>query len=630
MATLAGMSGIDTLAMVWELHAYLPLWIGKIYQFGEKSIGIRLGGEHTKYLFFIEAGRRAHVVGAFPPAPKNPTGFAMLLRKHLEGGKVLSIGQFGIERILYLDVGKRGQAFRLIVELFDEGNVILCREDSTIIMPLWHHRFRDREVVRDAVYVRTGHDCTELSPEEFSTLLKGSTKELVKVLAVECRLGGAYGEEVCRMADVEKNLPAQKADAERIISAIQLLLSRVTTQQTPVITASGCWPIILDEEIPLQIFASYHQALDVYYPREEPAKAEQKARMNREESIRARQVRAVAGFEEKMEGIQRRIDALYAHYQLVEDILRTLRDACTQHSWQEIARRLRESGNEYARRIAQVYPHEAAVEIDLNGERVKVFIADSVEANAARYYGQIKKLKKKKEGALFALEKPVQRKTEKDKRPGTAKSRWYHRFRWFYTSDGVLVVGGKDAGQNEELVKKYLEGGDTFVHAEAHGASVMVVKGSTRHPEEAAQAAVSYSGAWKSGRLTADAYAATPAQVSKTPPSGEYLSRGSFVVRGERTYYHNIPLQVAIGLQDEPELRVIGGPPQAIKEHARVWVGLHPGQFEPNDIAKKVVRVLKEKAQKLDIPGLTHIITTENVAAFVPSGGSEIEGENES
>jgi predicted ribosome quality control (RQC) complex YloA/Tae2 family protein len=629
MATLAGMSGIDTLAMVRELESHLPLWIGKIYQFGEKTIGIRLGGEQAKHLFVVEAGRRAHLVAAFPPAPKNPTGFAMLLRKYLEGGKVLSIGQFGIERIFYLDIGKRQEVYRLIIELFDEGNVILCREDNTIIMPLWHHRFRDRDVVQDALYVRMGRDCTEFDLAEFSALLEGSQKEIVKVLAVDCRLGGAYAEEVCRMAEVNKNLTSQDADPEQLFRTIHSLLSRVTSQSSPVITSSGCWPIILDAEVPLQKFDSYHQALDVYYPREEPAQVEKKIRSTREESIRARQLRAVAGFEEKTEQIQKKIDALYTHYPEVDEILRILRYARSQHSWQEIARRLKESGDDQARRVVGVYPEEAAVELDL-GVRVKVQVSESVDTNAARYYEQIKKLKRKREGALSALKKPVEERAKTKKKAGAAKSRWFHRFRWFYTSDNILVVGGKDAGQNEELVKKYLEGNDTFMHAEAHGASVMVVKGITRYPEEAAQAAVSYSGAWKSGQFSADAYAASPGQVSKTPPSGEYLSRGSFLVRGERTYYHNVPLRVAIGLQVEPELQVVGGPPAAVQKHARFWVELRPGRFEPNDVAKKVVRLLKEKARPLGIGSIARIITTESVAAFVPPGGSDIEAERES
>jgi Predicted RNA-binding protein homologous to eukaryotic snRNP len=623
------MSGIDILAMVQELNACLPLWIGKIYQFGEKTLGIRLGGEHKKYLFLIEAGKRAHRVGVFPQTPKNPTGFAMFLRKYLEGGKILSIGQFGIERIFFFDIGKREQVYRLVIELFDEGNVILCREDGTILMPLWHHRFRDREVIRDAPYQRIGRDCTELSQGEFTVLLQGKDRELVKVLAVDCRLGGAYAEEVCRMVGVDKNLTAREADADRIFTAIPALLSRIITHPEPVITARGCWPLILDEEVPLQTFDSYHQALDAYYPKQEAVLEAQVKKTSREESIRTRQIRAIAGFDEKMEKIQRRIDALYTHYPQAEEVLRILRDARTRHSWQEIARRLRESESDLARTIVQVYPDEGAVDVLLDGDRVNLYVEDSVEANAARYYDQVKKLKKKREGAVVALEKPVEKGAEKGKRVEAAKRRWYHRFRWFMTSDGVLVVGGKDASQNEELVKKYLEGGDTFVHAETHGASILIVKGDTRHPEEAAQAAISYSGAWKSGRLTGDAYAAGPDQVSKTPPSGEYIGRGSFMVRGERIHYRNLPLQIAIGLQVEPEVQVIGGPPASIQKHARVWVRLRPGAYEPNDMAKKVVRLLKERAEKQGITGIARILTTERVGRVYSPGRIRYRGEHE-
>ena len=178
----------------------------------------------------------------------------------------------------------------------------------------------------------------------------------------------------------------------------------------------------------------------------------------------------------------------------------------------------------------------------------------------------IKKFKKKKAGALAAMKTvPVKKKVQKrDFVP--LKKLWYHRFRWFITSDGVVVLGGRDASQNEELVKKYLTGGDLFVHADVHGASVVIVKGKTEKMDEVAQFAASYSGAWRSGHFSADVYSALPSQVSKTPESGEFVSRGSFIVRGERTWYRNVPLAVGIGLMLEPNAAVIGGPPSVIQD----------------------------------------------------------------
>jgi hypothetical protein len=209
------------------------------------------------------------------------------------------------------------------------------------------------------------------------------------------------------------------------------------------------------------------------------------------------------------------------------------------------------------------------------------------------------------------------------------KKLWYHRFRWFITSDGIVVLGGRDASQNEELVKKYMTGGDLFVHADVHGASVVIVKGKTERMDEVAQYAASYSGAWKNGHFSADVYSALPSQVSKTPESGEFVSRGSFIVRGERTYYRNVPLAVGIGLMIEPHTAVIGGPPAAIKGRTTAYVELGPGQFEPNDVAKKVLRILKGKVTEEEEKALKAILNTEQVAAFVPPGGSDIAGHHE-
>ncbi len=204
------------------------------------------------------------------------------------------------------------------------------------------------------------------------------------------------------------------------------------------------------------------------------------------------------------------------------------------------------------------------------------------------------------------------------------KKLWYHRFRWFITSDGVVVLGGRDASQNEELVKKYMAGGDLFVHAEVHGASVVIVKGKTERMDEVAQFAASYSGAWRSGHFSADVYSALPNQVSKTPQSGEFVSRGSFIVRGERTYYRNVPVAVGIALVIEPAAAVIGGPPSAIKGRGKVYVELKPGQFEPNDVAKKVLRIMRDRITDDEEKALKGVLNTEKVAAFVPPGGSDI------
>jgi uncharacterized protein (DUF2267 family) len=75
---------------------------------------------------------------------------------------------------------------------------------------------------------------------------------------------------------------------------------------------------------------------------------------------------------------------------------------------------------------------------------------------------------------------------------------------------------------------------------------------------------------------------------------------------------------------------VIGGPVSSVTRRARMWILLKPGTFEPNDIAKKVLRMLREHLTPEEGKGLKNILTAEKVAAFVPPGGSDIEEFHES
>ncbi len=49
------------------------------------------------------------------------------------------------------------------------------------------------------------------------------------------------------------------------------------------------------------------------------------------------------------------------------------------------------------------------------------------------------------------------------------KPMWFERFHWFVSSENYLCVSGRDAQQNELLVKRHLKRGDVYVHAELHG-----------------------------------------------------------------------------------------------------------------------------------------------------------------
>jgi len=631
MASEQGMSGIDVRAITGDLSGKLPLWIDKVYQFDTRTMSVRLNGENkARYQMIIESGRRAHLVKDLPEPPKNPPQFAMFLRKYLSGGKVLAIHQHGLERILIFDIGKGNLIYRLIIELFDEGNIILTDENYTIIKPLRHHRFKDREIIPHALYTLGATDPTA-SLENLASAIRNDDRELVRSLAIGCMLGGTYAEYVCQKTGMDKTMPARAADPETIFAAVQKLFFQVVHEPKPGIFAKHCEPIDIWDKDEVQYFATFSEALEAFYPltRAERKTAEAKSTLTKEERILKYQKSAIKKFDEKIEKTEAVVAAIYENYGYVSRVISSLDTASKTHSWQEIERVLRNNNSADVKKIVAFYPEEAAVDIDI-GKRVKIFVHEGVEQNAGRYYDVIKKFRKKKEGALRAMKTPQPKKKETRREFTFMKKVWYHRFRWFVTSDGTVVLGGRDASQNEELVKKYMGGQDLFVHADVHGASVVIVKGKTDHMEEVAQFAASYSGSWRSGHFSADVYSALPAQVSKTPESGEFISRGSFIVRGERTYYRNVPLAVGIGLMLEPHAAVIGGPPSSIKGKTKAYTELKPGQFEPNDVAKKVLRILKQNVSEEEEKALKGILNTTQVAAFVPPGGSDIVGHHES
>eukprot|EP00768_Dysnectes_brevis_P005548 gnl/Dysnectes_brevis/4052_a5307_783.p1 GENE.gnl/Dysnectes_brevis/4052_a5307_783~~gnl/Dysnectes_brevis/4052_a5307_783.p1 ORF type:complete len:1041 (-),score=287.83 gnl/Dysnectes_brevis/4052_a5307_783:69-3191(-) len=135
----------------------------------------------------------------------------------------------------------------------------------------------------------------------------------------------------------------------------------------------------------------------------------------------------------------------------------------------------------------------------------------------------------------------------------TRRPLWFERFRWFISSDGLLVLSGKDAQSNELLVRRVLEKNDLFLHADAHGAAVTLIKAPHGAKEdwippqqtllEAGCAAGSHSRAWDDGS-PCRSYFVRASQVSKSAPSGLSLPTGSFMVRGQRRYLPPQPLHL--------------------------------------------------------------------------------------
>jgi len=125
---------------------------------------------------------------------------------------------------------------------------------------------------------------------------------------------------------------------------------------------------------------------------------------------------------------------------------------------------------------------------------------------------------------------------------------------------------------------------------------------------------------WKDGRFAGDVYEVAPDQVTKTPESGEYLEKGGFAIRGDRTYHRGTEVGVAVGITCEPETRVVGGPPATIRERAETAIEVEPGRYAQNDIAKRLYREFKDRFA--DETFVRKVASPDLIQEFLPPGGS--------
>ncbi|MCX6770206.1 MAG: NFACT RNA binding domain-containing protein, partial [Candidatus Micrarchaeota archaeon] len=145
----------------------------------------------------------------------------------------------------------------------------------------------------------------------------------------------------------------------------------------------------------------------------------------------------------------------------------------------------------------------------------------STQENASGYYSLSKELAKKAEGArkaiveteaeISAAQNSLEAARAKKNEPAMRRRKeWQEKYKWFVTSGGKMVLAGRDAKQNDQLVSKMMAEDDLFFHADIQGAPATILVGgkeaSGQEKNEAAQFAASHSSAWKVGAAAVDVY----------------------------------------------------------------------------------------------------------------------------
>ncbi len=707
-AMRAQSSSFDVARMVRELHGMVGTRVRKAYQPHHEQVVLRLNpkGEPSVDLVIVR-GKRLYMSRRDRPMPNNPSPFAMILRKHLGNSRLVEVEQLGFDRVVILTFEHGGGQYKLVIELFRDGNVLLLDDNDVILQPLTHAKYASRALKRGETYAPPPEtlDPRGLDRNGLDNLLDNSEHSLIRTLAARANLGRIYGNAVCSAAEIDSDDPADSLDEtqrEVLSESMNKLLEELAEAKGAYIwfedkeglnswksaqddpqekdSASGMIgefsPInlpFMDSSLRANI-ANLSEAYDVifgahdaiaYIRREEEKLAaageddeEQKAKLDRRA---AQQRSAIERFESQAALTQELAKSIQDNWTHVDDLLGQVNSLIANEGWQTLDSKVSDVAW-----IDRIDPAKGTIlarlpdEDNEPGASVTLSVENSVHQNAQTYFEQARTLKDKAKGAKVALERTETQaakeaaKREKEAAAGRvrigkrSKRFWFEKHRWGILSDGRLVVGGRDAKGNDTVVRKYLRSTDLYVHADLHGApscSLRLHDGleTDPHPigfrpegvaslkisqefagsiedaqnlpseiiKEAAQLAICWSRAWGSGSAAATAFHARPTQVSKQTESGESLGRGAFVVRGQRTWYRDVEMEIAIGFAIVNNIPIpISGTAEGVSKLCQRWAIIRPGREKKETIANRIAKAT----------GLAQ----DDVLAALPSGTCEI------
>lgn len=665
---MKSMSNVDIYTICQELNDLLAgARVDKSFQPTKDTVVVRFHKAGTGRLdLVIQAGKRIHISQYPLTNPQNPPSFPMLLRKRVKGANVLSIKQHNFDRVVEIKM-KKEETYTLIVELFAKGNIILLNEANEIILPLKRKHWSDRDISSKKEYIfpqSQGIDPINITIEEFKEIIAGGEdEEIVRVLAKN-GLGSLYAEEIMLNTDINKKTSCSSLSADEIditFNALKTVFEPLEKRQfTPMIvnnreeierlkgenpdknykSKEDVIPISIKqyESFEKESFETFNEACDEFYSSKVKNEITdiQEAVWNKKVSKFSKrlekQEETLANFEKTIEDSQRKGELIFTNYVQVDNILNVIKGAREKdYGWKEIGKTLKDA-KKSGMADAQIFESmDPLGNITLRIDDVSIALDSkkSIPDNAEVYYEKAKKAKRKIKGALIAIENTKKQLADMEAKKEKAMAnimvpqkrvkknlKWYEKLRWFVSSDGILVVGGRDAGSNEAIVKKYLEQNDIYLHADIHGAPSVVAKVPSDSLndnllKELGEFSASFSSAWSKSFTSQDVYWVEPDQVSKTPVSGEFVPKGAFIIRGHRNYIRGCKLEISIGIVEyDGAKRIMAGPTDAMKNYTNRFVTIKPGFTKKEKIAKEILSRINED----------DLISLDDVVRVLPSG----------
>lgn len=594
---MAELSGLEVLALLKEINSALRgAYINNIYSLGSSQL-LRLRKHDAPDAWLVLSPKKGVWISSSVSERAETTGFTSKLRGELERSRFDGATQVDLDRVFQLAF--EGAARRkLVVELMPPGNVIVMDEEGVVVLALDEVRSKSRRVVRGEKYAPPRQ--SRLSPTEVGA------EDVRSMWAQERTAGTALGRHVgLPRKYVSESLARLGLTDESPSSSLR------GREEEAVEVLRGLVNEARDNPRPCICMLPGGEDLFVVPPKGAEIVAEAGSMSELCDRLFLAEAGTGEGPPSPGQAKKKELEITISNLSAESDSLRaqaanvrTVAASASSMSIEDGLGALRDHGVRTARQ-----PRSPSAISSLLFDRAKELESRSEESRAAA-----ERLKKKL--AKVASVGPEQRKTLSRK-----KAEWYEKFRWFFTSGGRLAVGGRDAQTNSALIGRHTDDADVVYHADLFGSPFFVLKGGKQQSEgeirELAQATVAFSSAWKTGLGSADAYWVSPEQIARAAPSGEYLPRGSFAVRGRKNSVTKCVVEAAVGV--DPSGRVMAGPEDAIGRHCAGYLVLRPQREKSSDTAKRALKELVSLS-----PGTAETLSLDDVLRALPSGGGKV------
>ena len=528
-----------------------------------------------------------------------PNKLLRRLRSDLLRSKLKEIKQIGTERVVYLTFSNFEKEFVIVNELFADGYVILCNSDMKILALLYSVNVRHRQLRVGSPYVpppQNNFDILKMTEADLGEVRFTSTP-VAKWIGRTLGLPRKYVEEITRLSNVESKKSGTEISNEEIKSlfdnATKVINNVVNGQHDPVISRDeeiNVHPIPLGEKN-LEKISSFMEGLDTAFT---------------ENILNKGKTTQSSSFQKKISELETRLNEQTNAIKIVTDksekiagVANSLFDYVSQGISSMSDSRidgLLKTNN------AEIIKEKGITHIKVEDAKIRVDLESSLPTIASKLFNESKK-QKFAIGAIQKLIKKTEKELEKTIEEGenakqvisyseVRKKNWFERYRWFFTSDGFLVVGGRDSSSNSAVIRKHLEKDDKVFHGEIYGSPFFLLKddGSsmTSSLNEVAHATVCFSRAWKESMYGTNAYWVNPDQVKKGAPSGQSMGKGSFIIEGQRNFVKISTLKLCVAIVEYEGTHLLTCGPPSLKENCVAYVMIEPTGMEMVDVAKKI------------------------------------------